>query len=172
MTSVQRVAQSTSSTGRVQQIRGLFLEDREYSVAELANLWQITVADVLADVLSDEIAIWREAHPERDVTDFRVTASLAREASVSYNLVRACEIEDALGDAFGSARAVGWRTRALTLRPPEWLIQIANESPLFLKSHSLEARVEYFLLAFFAHDRPGAVPPTRTETTIKRARGN
>jgi len=147
---------------RNELIRELFLRDRDYSIDALAELWRVSESEVVHDVMRDEVQIWREAHPTQAVTEFRASARSVRELSVSYNLIRPGEIEQVLGDAFRRVRSPAWRTRAVTLQLPEWLLTITEESPLFLTSHSLEARVEFYLFAFFAQERPETIPPTRT----------
>lgn len=46
--------QRTLSPESTQRVRDLFLIERDYSVDELAELWNIPAADVLGDALSDE----------------------------------------------------------------------------------------------------------------------
>lgn len=145
-----------SRDAHLANIRRLFLDDpnEDYSVTELAALWRMSVDD-LRHFLNHEIGKWEDATDQ----PFRMSWADAVDASTRFNLLRAFDVEVALGDDFERARPDKWRTLPLLIRLPRFVVEhIGDPAMESFKGHrDLAVRVEDLFLELYQEANRGSL---------------
>lgn len=136
---------------RIVEIRRFFLyPGRRYSLGELAQIWRVPAAAVVA-MFCDELA-----EADRDGADpltFEVDAAGAQRAAAAYHVFRPVEVEEALGEELERVRPESWRTIPLTVHLPRFLVDVLVEIPFLPEPGSLDARAERLLCELLETDR-------------------
>jgi hypothetical protein len=132
-------------------IRRFFLQPNEtYSIAELAALWRVPTDDV-RDIYADHLA--RES-----VAGERIPWVDAVGTTVRFSMLRAVDIERALGAEFLRVRSERWCTHAVIVHIPRFIAEAIGLEPSLPSDRPLAARVEQILFELFAtHERRSVV---------------
>jgi len=150
-------------------IRAFFLDPRDhYSLEELAALWRMQVDDV-RNIYHDELlrqdepgvcvpdrSHWNgpralEAEPTK--ADFGQVAWIdAIGASVVLNLIRAFDIERALGADFSHVRPEAWRTVPFLIHIPQFIADALAADACIPPGLAVHLRIEQFLIELFTSD--------------------
>lgn len=141
-------------------LRRFYLEPQEtYSIAELATLWCVPADDV-RDVFNDELLMWAETNPGR-ADDLRIHWADAVRACETFGVVRAFDIESALGEQFGRARSASWHTLAVVLHLPRFVTDTICGHAHLDSARDCSAAIERFVLDAVAAENVS--PVTRTQ---------
>lgn len=92
---------------RLNLIRYFLLHPQQtYTVLDLAAIWCIHTDDVRA-IYHDDLTAWNEGHPGTP-DGYPIAWIDVLGASVAFNIIRACEVEEALGKDFERVRSIEW----------------------------------------------------------------
>lgn len=142
-------------TAHDRSVRRFLLDPQDtYAIEELAALWRIPRDDARA-IYHDEVEAWKEVHPDA-ANGLPVQWIDALAASAKFNLLRAVDVERALGAEFERARPQNWRTTPVIVSLPRWLVEAVQcdvQSVTLAPSNaSMAMRIERVLLDLFAEE--------------------
>jgi len=128
-----------SDRDRADGIRQFYLSPKtRYSLDELAELWSVPIRDrrqIFEDELTSESA-------EESV---EVTWEQAVRAVRGFHIFRPIDIENALGDDLDRTCEDRWRTVAVLVHVPKWVVDVMLRTPFIPTADSVAERAERML---------------------------
>lgn len=143
---------------RLAQIRCFHLgANASYSLAELADLWQMSLTDI-ETIFTDEIEAWEEAHAaDSTSTEFRVPSTDAIVAAQRNFVWRAIQLEQALGAEFIDIRPALWETEPVVLYLPRFITTAVAAHGIAATAADVPAYLERLIVETLVED-PAAAP--------------